>query len=625
MKKVLIASGIAALAFATIAGAQGVVFTANLTVGSTGSEVVALQTTLMQKGYSIPAIASGAAAKGYFGSQTKSAVMAYQAANAIPNTGFVGPLTRASLNGSVTTVPGVIVCPVGYICTAQPGTTVPPVTTNPGTITTPGIEGTLSSTQSNVGVNSTVYEGDDMVAILGVKVEAKNSDIAIQRIKLDLGTDTKIYNKIYSKIYVADGSTVLASSDLNSSTVVKDGSRYFITLAGFSTVVGKNSSKILTIKADVRETIDSSDIDTETYTVSIASNGIRGVDGAGIDQYSGDTSITKTPTISSDLSDSATLSISLNSSTPKKTDVVATSGASENELDKLTLLAFDVRAEKDAVTITDLNIAIAKSGAGGATASSTVYLYEGTTELDSANVTGGVAVFNDVDFAVARDTTKTLTVKVDIRGANSTKSNFVASATSSGFTTENTKGDSVTESGSATGYQIGVTDIGAQLVLLSKSVTRSGTNNSGGTLSTSTISATFDLAITAKGADLLFGQAGSTTPAFTLGIFNSAGTALVATSTPDVVLTGIQVTSISTPMPDGSTQDLTNKSFTIPKNNTVNARVTVSFAGKSATGAVLTDQYAVGITQVAYRGEGALLTNTFMAGETAWTTEYITP
>ena len=66
MKKVLIASGIAALAFASMVSAQGYMFSTNLTVGSTGPDVVALQTWLIANGYSIPSIASGAAAKGYF-------------------------------------------------------------------------------------------------------------------------------------------------------------------------------------------------------------------------------------------------------------------------------------------------------------------------------------------------------------------------------------------------------------------------------------------------------------------------------------------------------------------------------------------------------------------------------
>lgn len=73
-------------------------FNRDLSVGVSGSDVSALQSWLIENGYDIPAISSGAAMRGYFGSQTRSAVIRYQAANRIPNTGFVGPLTRGRLN-----------------------------------------------------------------------------------------------------------------------------------------------------------------------------------------------------------------------------------------------------------------------------------------------------------------------------------------------------------------------------------------------------------------------------------------------------------------------------------------------------------------------------------------------
>ena len=74
-------------------------FTTSLTIGSTGSEVSALQTWLIGKGYSIPAGATG-----YFGTQTQAAVAAYQAANGIsPAVGYFGPITMAKVNASGST------------------------------------------------------------------------------------------------------------------------------------------------------------------------------------------------------------------------------------------------------------------------------------------------------------------------------------------------------------------------------------------------------------------------------------------------------------------------------------------------------------------------------------------
>ncbi len=68
-------------------------FTTNQTTGSEGAQVKALQQFLISRGYSIPGGATG-----YFGSQTKSAVAAFQRdANITPPEGYFGPTTRAKV------------------------------------------------------------------------------------------------------------------------------------------------------------------------------------------------------------------------------------------------------------------------------------------------------------------------------------------------------------------------------------------------------------------------------------------------------------------------------------------------------------------------------------------------
>lgn len=86
-----------------IASAEDYKFQFDLKIGSKGAAVEYLQTLLMEKGFDIPSISSGASLPGYFGLQTKAAVQKYQAKNGIPTTGTVGPLTRAKLNGAPTT------------------------------------------------------------------------------------------------------------------------------------------------------------------------------------------------------------------------------------------------------------------------------------------------------------------------------------------------------------------------------------------------------------------------------------------------------------------------------------------------------------------------------------------
>src|SRR3989344_2596934 len=216
----------------------------DLTIGSKGADVTTLQTWLVEEGYLVMPVG---VPMGYFGTLTQKALAQFQAENAItPAAGYFGPKTR----GVIATLVSVPIVPITGLpegCTStsgfssttgQPcnvGTTLPagctstagfsPTTgqscggavTTPVGISTPGVEGTLAATQSSSGINSTVYEGDTMAPILGIQLEAKNSDIMVQRVKIDLGTTTKIYNKIYSKLYVTEGGNILAEADLNSS------------------------------------------------------------------------------------------------------------------------------------------------------------------------------------------------------------------------------------------------------------------------------------------------------------------------------------------------------------------------------------------------------------------------
>jgi len=55
-------------------GTSACSFTRDLTLGASGADVTCLQNALIAAGYGIPAISSGVAAPGYFGSQTQTAV-----------------------------------------------------------------------------------------------------------------------------------------------------------------------------------------------------------------------------------------------------------------------------------------------------------------------------------------------------------------------------------------------------------------------------------------------------------------------------------------------------------------------------------------------------------------------
>jgi peptidoglycan hydrolase-like protein with peptidoglycan-binding domain len=287
MKKTLLAIGVASLAFAAIASAA--TFSANLTVGSTGTDVVNLQNALVAGGFSIPAISSGAATPGYFGSQTKDAVMAYQTARGIPNTGFVGPLTRAALNagpasagtacpaGFTCTANNVVtpVCPVGFTCTANNGTTLPGATAG---IMTPGVAGTLAVSLWNSPSNgTTVYKGQSY-DVVAYKLQASASDMAVGSISLDFDTRLWLYA---GSITLKDdtGAVVGQVSNLNSSNFseLTVGSDYRISIPITNYVVKSTQTRYITANVSFLPTSD-----RQSGYIGVTTAQIRSVDGTGV-------------------------------------------------------------------------------------------------------------------------------------------------------------------------------------------------------------------------------------------------------------------------------------------------------------------------------------------------------
>lgn len=598
-------------------------FSKDLKQGDRGTDVMNLQKVLNMDSRTQVAF-SGAGSPGnetsYFGGLTKSAVIKYQIIKGLAATGMVDAATRAELNKvSVSSASSVS-------STASSASSV----SSTG-ITTTGVEGTITATLNpSPASGTTVYENTSNNSVLGVKLEAKLSDISIERIKINLGTATSIYTKVFSKIYVMDGSTVLASSDLNSSTVVKDGSSYYITLTGLNTVVSKDSTKVLTIAVDTYSGIKSADLGSKT--VKIDANGVRGLDGAGISQYGPAASdvITRSVTVAAALVDSASLSLSTSSDTPGAGLVIANDGSSNNEKDLVTLLNFDLRAEKDSVKVTDLTATIAKTGTGGAT-STTAYLYDGSTLLGSAsvNTSTGLAYFQDIDFTVPKDTTKTYTLKVDLRSANTTAANMTATLSTgtpasdaAGIAAENSTGTNVVETGSATGKTMVVFSKGPQFSLVSSSISKGSTPEQNN-ISTSTATGNMTLRIKAIGGNLTFSAAAGTTAygtaageaAFKFGTYKAnALTTLNVASTTSFGSLPSQFTA------NGTTQ------YTLAQNQEADIPLTFLFEGRTVAGVtVSTDSYGIGLEGMAWGIDGAATTSsTFMSGLSSWRTSTVT-
>ncbi len=593
-------------------------FTRSLTVGSSGADVTCLQNYLTGTGH----FTFSGGSTGYFGPITQAAVAAWQAANSVaPAVGYFGPISQAKYSAVAgTTVPG-----------TTPGTTVPGSTVG---ITTPGVEGTITVSLNPTPAGVKLYEGDSNKDVFGIKLEAKTSDIKIERVKLKMDendttstSDTDFYRKIASKVYIKDGSTVLGSADLNINTVVKDGSNYYITVSGLSFVVPKDTTKVLTVALDALGSWDDT-FNGDSWKLTVPVDGVRGVDGAAVNQYGPATAFERTFTSEGELSESATLAVSLNANSPLATQVICTSSSTEDECDELELLRADFRAEKDNVTLTDLVVDINMGGADTATAT-TAWLYDisvsPAVKVGSATIvelTGAdSATFTDIDYIIPVNTTKTLSVRVDIRDATAAANTFAADIDTADVTSENAAGTGLTESGSAAGKTITVRKVGPELTLVSKSITTQGVpqSDTSNNLSTSTLSTTFTFKIKALGGDLTLGTVASGTPLFAS---STQSFAVYRNGSYDGTISA-SATSTSYSIPTACTSVGTN-SCTLAENAEITVPVTFQITGRSwLTGISLTrgSLYSVGFEGFTWHSSAAATQYTnFMATSTDWRT-----
>jgi len=604
----------------------GTTFTLNLTLGSTGAEATALQQMLVSQGHLVMPVG---VAYGYFGPLTKAATAAWQAAHGVaPAVGYWGPISRAAYTATAGTT------------TVVPGTTVPGAG-----ITTPGVEGTITASKNPTPASGVkVYEAGSKVDVLGIKLIAKTSDIRVERIKLKLDADTtdassatnsdqQFYTKIADRIYVMDGSTILASVDLNSTTVVKETSSYYITITGFNFVVPKDATKVLTIAIDPKASWDSA-YDDDSWTLTVPVDGVRGLDGAGINEYSPSTTFNNSFTSAADVVDSAALTVSLAISSPVTGQVIANQGSSDDELDGLTLAVINFKAEKDVVKVTDLVVSITRGGTTSTATSTTAYIYDGSTLVGSASVVGTTllattATFSDIDWFIPADTTKTLTVKVDIDSAGAAATTFLAgignvTAVATDITSEGSTGSSITETGTATGRTITVRNIGPEISLVSKSITTSGVPQGApavGLTSTSTMTATFNIKIKAVGGTLTFGNVASDTPLFAS---STASFKVYRNGSYDGTISS-NATSTSYSIPNTCVAETAAKNgCTLTDGNEVTVPVSFMIQGRTVAGAAITagSVYAVGFEGITWfnASTGSSQTSTFMAGESDWRT-----
>ena len=294
-------------------------FTMDLTLGSSGAEVTALQNWLIKGGYAIPAGATG-----YFGAQTQAALASWQKANGVsPAAGYFGPVTRAKVNA---------------MAGGSTGSTG-------GTAGLSGGEASLEDFNSKSGDDDTVDEnGSGEVAVFDFDV--RDGDVKIERVDLSfeaaVGNDeTNPWDTFDTVTLMVNGKKV-ASEDVSDEDnwLENDTAPYTFRFSGLNAVVKEDDNAEIAVEVETQNGIDGI-ADGETWEVSIADDDVRAIDGAGIDQYTGDTAETVSFDLQAEGGDDE-LSIRSSTDDPDATTLkVETSKTS----DWYTIFVFDLEAD----------------------------------------------------------------------------------------------------------------------------------------------------------------------------------------------------------------------------------------------------------------------------------------
>jgi len=498
-------------------------FTRDLTIGSHGTDVTALQTWLISKGFTI-----SAGATGYFGAQTKAALAAWQAANGVsPAAGYFGAITRAKVASMSSTT-----------------TTTTTTTTTGTTGTLNGGEGSLDNFKI-VGATNTSLNASDSDTVYGFEFKATGSDLMVSRVDYDVynsnGTGATRPWSIFKTATLMHGNTTVASVDAsNMSNWSEDGTGsngnqiYRVRFDNLKDVVTNGSTADYYLQLSTQNAISNSNTGG-TYTVFLASQGVRATDARGLQQYS--TTGTTNATVSISNSTTGSLVLSTGSNNPQTSTVQASTNA---QTSGVVLTTFTLQAKDADVTLYTIPVTISTTSGSTVTATNLVRsfkLYQGSTLIDTESVGAGASnnfTFKNLNVKIPAGSTQTFSVQADINSVDGTtvpEGSAIKLSVNTGsgsFDAVNASGDQVSVTGSVTGNVITFKTIG---VTFDTTPTTSATVAAIGTSGTQQGNFTFTFNVTAFGQDIYFAKDNT---AFTATLMNgstASTTANTASST----------------------------------------------------------------------------------------------
>ncbi len=390
--------------------------TTTLRVGSTGSEVVCLQTSL-----------GGLTADGAFGPKTAAAVKVFQANEGLTADGVFGPMSRAAWmenQGNYGAFPAGCTSASGYSTTtgmscATGSSSVPGCTSTSGYSPTTGqscatgsSSGPVTGGAGSITVDSlSTYSGEDVgegeedVSVLAFEVEADDeSDVDVTSVKVEFvesgATSSEDLADYMEEVTVWFDGQKVGSADVSDFSENSDVYTKSISLNG--AVVKAGDTEKFTVAVTALSTIDSGDYDSDAWTVDVLN--VRFEDGEGVVTTEDTDADTLEQTF--DFGSFATASdlemkIALDNDSP---DAQVIEVDTSSDTDGVELLRFTIEAEGSDLTINDLPILLTAGNATDVDAitSTLIVKVDGQefSESVSSSGTTSIVVFEDLDLTI---------------------------------------------------------------------------------------------------------------------------------------------------------------------------------------------------------------------------------
>lgn len=368
----------------------GVTFTMDLTIGSTGAEVTALQNFLISNGQSIPAGATG-----YFGTQTQAALAAWQAANGIaPAAGYFGPITRAKVNG------------MGG--TSGSGTGSSGLSGGAGSVD----EYTLLSSINNEEVG----EDEEDVEVFGMEIEAdEGSDLEFTAVKVvfNEGTAGSDFEDYATEVSVWFDGEEVARVDADEFNDDNDWTQT-VSLDGAMLDAGEIGELVVAVSG--ASNLDTNDLN-DTWTVDLPQIRFRDADGATISE---DPNIANRTFSFVDFASATNAELKISEDDDDINDARTIEVDDTDDTDDVVVLSFTLEAEGDSdLEIKNFGASVTVTGAGNTDdVISNLALWidgEEVATADTVSTAGAEELYNfdDVDYTIDAGDTVSAELRAD--------------------------------------------------------------------------------------------------------------------------------------------------------------------------------------------------------------------